>query len=502
MSKWFFFVLFYVCINLYAGPLLVYNQYPRVWGMDFKAMTAYVTKIRELGFNVVWVNPFFQSSDTVVKRFNKFTGEELDVKGSLYAMKLDGSCKPEMQDTQENIIGYTSTVSSRDMIPIFDLVLNHIAKDSLAIKEHPSWFKEQDSHWDDICPFNYTDENRSEIFETIWRPLLDQMVELGFQGMRVDYGTDVDQATLRMCVVHLRTKIKDPLIVFGEALIPVGKDVRGVLASCRNSGFTHLTNLSVFLSKGQILQGKRPDNPLGYQWFLHDLGLKKSTCSGKCGDFWTGTVGFSGSHDHGTTLLGGILNSIPEKEILRYYKAHSKEFTERGLKLIKKKIAGILAVEKLSSATPKQKLEIVKERMAIAAFSSDAGWYCFSSDEWLSEVAKSPFVCSDGAPFHREESIPSEGNAKIVEFIKNINSTFLRLREAPKVFWVEVFYTDDSSHLIFVRHISGKQLPADVVCVKIKEDTKDYNDEDVKRVLTDKHAELGSFENVNFHCLR
>ena len=64
--------------------------------MDFRAMTEYVSQIKELGFNVVWGNPFFQSSDTVVKRFNKFTGEELDVKGSLYTMKLDESCKPKM----------------------------------------------------------------------------------------------------------------------------------------------------------------------------------------------------------------------------------------------------------------------------------------------------------------------------------------------------------------------------------------------------------------------
>lgn len=194
------------------------------------------------------------------------------------------------------------------MIPIFDLVLNHIAKDSPAIEEYPNWFKEQDSHWDDICPFNYTDENRSEIFETIWRPFLDQMIGLGFHGMRVDYGTDVDQATLQICVEYLRTKIKDPLIVFGEALIPVGKDVRGVLASCKGSGFTHLTNLSVFLSKGQILQGKGAEKSVGYQWFLHDLGLKKPICSRRGGDFWTGTVGFAGSHDHGTAILSYFLN--------------------------------------------------------------------------------------------------------------------------------------------------------------------------------------------------
>lgn len=232
---------------------------------------------------------------------------------------------------------------------------------------------------------------------------------------------------------------------------------------------------------------------------MHDLGLKKSTCSGKCGDFWTGTVGFSGSHDHGTTVLSYFLNQdVTQKDIdEKFINEEIQEDIDKQIKCVR----GKLIQERLSLKTAESKLEIIKERMAIAAFSSDAGWYCFSSDEWLSEVAKSPFVCLDGAPFHRGESIPSEGNAKIVEFIKNINSTFLRLREAPEVFWVEMFYTDDSSHLIFVRHISGEQLPADVVCVKIKEGAKDCSDEEVRRVLTGKHAELAGFENVIFHHL-
>lgn len=399
-------------------------------------------------------------------------------------------------------MAYTSSIKEVGIIPIFDLVLNHAAKDSSLIKKFPSWFKGQDGHWDDICPFNYTAENRNNIFESIWRPLLDQMVELGFQGMRVDYGTDVDQLTLKMCVEHLRTKVKNPLVVFGEALIPVEKNVKGVLDSCKGSGFTHLTNLSVFLSKEQILQGKAPTNPLGYQWFLNDLGLKKSTCFRNCGNFWTGTIGFSGSHDHGTTILGSLSSSILEKEILQYYKTHKEDFSEKNFKLIKKKIMGILAIERLTSITTNQKLEIVKEHMAIAAFSSDAGWYCFSSDEWLSEVAKSPFVRLDGTPFHKEEVVPNTGNAAIENFIQGINSTFLMLRQAPDTFWVEIFYADDGSHLIFVRHLSEEQLPADIVLVKIKEDAKDCNKDAVTHILSERHAELTSFNGVNFFYLK
>ena len=162
----------------------------------------------------------------------------------------------------------------------------------------------------------------------------------------------------------------------------------------------------------------------------------------------------------------------------------------------------ILAIERLNSITTTQKLEIVKEHMAIAAFSSDAGWYCFSSDEWLSEVAKSPFVRLDGTPFHKEEVVPNAGNAAIENFIQGINSTFLMLRQSPDIFWVEIFYSDDGSHLIFVRHLSEEQLPADIVWVKIKEDAKDCNKDAVTHILSERHAELTSFNGVNFFYLK
>ncbi len=500
--KRFFYLLFFVfCGCLYAGPLLIYNQYPRVWNMDFKEMTKYIPKIKQLRFNVVWVNPFFQCSDEGVERVNKFTGEVLKVKGSLYAMKLDQNGKPEMNDPEdpENIKKYTEAIKMQGMIPIFDLVLNHIAKDSTLVQKKPEWFKKPDSHWDDICPFNYTEGNREEIFNTIWAPLLDQMKDLGFQGMRVDYGTDVDQATLKMCVSHLNKIIVEPLIVFGEALIPPTKTVNRVLESCRDSGFTHLTNLSIFLSKQQISSGKNN----GYQWFLNDLGLKKLTCSGKCSGFWTGTVGFSGSHDHGTTILSYFLNQeITHEDIENRLVAEGMQEDEDWEKQ-EKYVRGKLIQERLNSKTQDQKLEIMKERMAIAAFSSDAGWYCFSSDEWMSEISKSPFVRSDGSPFHKEENIPenSDSKSEIESFIENINSAFLRLREASGIFWVEMFYSN--GYLIFVRHIYKDQLPADIVCVKIEKSANDYTSKNIMGLLSGIHAELHSFEeSVNIYILK
>lgn len=50
-------------------------------------MTAYLSTIKSLGFNAVWVNPFMKTSKyNMFLRQNKATGEKIRSVGSLYAM--------------------------------------------------------------------------------------------------------------------------------------------------------------------------------------------------------------------------------------------------------------------------------------------------------------------------------------------------------------------------------------------------------------------------------
>ena len=52
--------------------------------MDFKAMVSYLPKIASVGFNVVWVNPFFKTSDKVkVKRVDEGKGTPVIASNSL-----------------------------------------------------------------------------------------------------------------------------------------------------------------------------------------------------------------------------------------------------------------------------------------------------------------------------------------------------------------------------------------------------------------------------------
>ncbi|MDR1666061.1 MAG: hypothetical protein LBR62_03420 [Puniceicoccales bacterium] len=497
----FFVICIFHLLSVFADrePLLVYNQFPRIWDMNFEAMTAYVPTIARMGFNVVWVNPFFKTSELPVERVNEFTGEPLKVKGSLYAMYDPALTYGEIRESSGNpaegsavdaaIRSYTAVVKEHGMVPIFDLVLNHVAKDSPLVSGNFPWFRDNlkvntrfwfkpgDERWDDTAFFDYdTPGNRESIFNHLWIPLITRAIKVWeFQGVRVDYGTDVDQEVLFNCIQLIETLGSSAIVVLGEALIPGSKPNKAeILAKCKPTGFTHLTNLSVFLTRRQIDEGKPMDMARGYQWFLNDLGLKKAVTTTKSPRFRPGTIGFAASHDHGTSLqsymekqMAHVKIEIPEDEIPVNVPDIGK-WTKQKTKCIR----GGLISQGLRGLDEPTKVKIVKEQMAIAAFASDAGWCFFASDEILSTITKSPFVCCDGRPFGGVEAsaeaacLATDPNPEIVRFVGEINKTFRLIREAPDVFWVEMFYYDDN-HLVFVRHLSSGQLPVDVVVVNL-----------------------------------
>ena len=68
-----FISLFSFCANA-DGTLLIYNQFPRSYGMDLSKMKDDLERISKMGFNCVWINPIQKASDTaIVRRFNRPT---------------------------------------------------------------------------------------------------------------------------------------------------------------------------------------------------------------------------------------------------------------------------------------------------------------------------------------------------------------------------------------------------------------------------------------------
>lgn len=483
--------------------------------MDFEDMQKHLNNIKAMGFNVVWVNPFFKTSDCVVTRVDEYTGNKLSVKGSLYAMKNQNTY--EYNINNDKIKAYTKEAQDLKITPIFDLVVNHIAKDSDLYKNNMAQFKqEQSMGWDDVIPFDYnTDSKRTWAFNYVWKPIIEKMISLGFKGVRIDYATGCNPDILKMCIDYLNKHIENP-VLFGEALLPTSK--LNELPKYKSTGFVNLTNGALFTTKDKILNQEkstfRTDADIQQiidtsgqfiqsqesPWFIKDLQAKRSILTES--KLWRkGTIGFAGSHDHGTVLQAGakescatnieIKNKMPQtvksiKDILDGQQADSDVYIgwlKSCIKNIEDSIAGTITKEKLSSMDDASKMWWAKERIAIAAFSSDAGWCLMAGDEVLSEVSKRPFVRDNDEAFAGQQmeaddlqklnmfSITDE----MPKFIKSVNSLWVKLREAEKGYSCDISYIkhpEDSNRdvgLCFARYLDQNKSKIDVVIVRLDE---------------------------------
>lgn len=294
-------------------PILIYNQFPLVWNMDFDAMAKYLPTIAGMGFNVVWVNPFFKSTNNGFLAVDEGKGIHTKVRSSLYEMydpsliwiednsRSTGNPSGD-EETRDQINAtvktYTALAKINGLTPIFDLVLNHAAPDSPLVVGNFSHFREKGidtSKWFDDRGrwgkgFDYTtEEKRKEIFKNLWSPLITRaIIAFGFDGVRIDYGTAVNQEVLQQCIELIKRLKSDAIvtIAFGEALIPADADIVRQLESCSDTHFTHLTNNAFSLRQKSIMEGRHDrDKHKGYWWFLDDLGLKKATTK-QSSKFW------------------------------------------------------------------------------------------------------------------------------------------------------------------------------------------------------------------------
>ena len=483
-----------LCFTLYGAetkpkkPLLIYNQFPRVWDMNFQEMSNHLKKIKDMGFNIIWVNPFFKTSEEVVTRIDEFTGDTIQVKGSLYAMSTkDEYCQGV---NEEDIKKYAQQAKNEGLSLIFDLVTNHVAKDSKYYKDNKTLFANNNQKWDDIIPFDYsTQYNQTKIFEDFWNPLIDKMIELGFDGgVRIDYATGINPEILKQCIGHLKRKTTNP-IIFGESLIP--HSLLHTLPKYKDVGFINLTNAALFLSKDKI------KDHTSRNFVNHDLGCKRSVL--KKSDTWRhGTIGFPGSHDNGTILQAAVKESLTQKVIEDNLKSSGLISTalnqltqdlksnpmnykaldnyKKNIQNAEKKTAGQLVQKGLSSVIDKEFW--AKERIAIAAFCSDAGWYLMAGDEVLSDVSKSPFIRADNTSFAKNITKDTTDIEKfsitnqIPNFIKKVNTIFLKLKDTEDLFWCDVFYIgQNNDDLCFVRHYkTEKTEDIDVIVVDLSKD--------------------------------
>jgi len=204
--------------------LRLYNQYPGCY-INFAQMTTDLVRIKAMGFDQVWVNPFYQTCQHNLLNSNKVHCP--------YAMSDHMSINPEYGDSFRDVIKYTKRANELDIAPLFDLVARHVAIDHPFVNGDPHllkkgidtkrWFLRhpngnfvikgmdenytsiKDDPWSDVVAFDYSNPVvRQEIFDYFWKPFIDFNIrKLGFQGARLDAVGSISRETHELLLPYI-----------------------------------------------------------------------------------------------------------------------------------------------------------------------------------------------------------------------------------------------------------------------------------------------------------
>ncbi len=238
------------------GPR-IYNLFPLLVG-PITRWEEELERIAGMGFNWVYINSF---------HYPGFSG-------SLYAVKDYYRINPlflENADARpfDLLRNFLQRAEGFGLSVMMDLVINHTAKDSLLVKEHPQWFRRNPNGslkspsaidpadarrvtvWGDLAEIDYENPTQQEDLSAYWQNLVGFYIGLGFKGFRCDAAYKVPPVIWAQLISQ--AKLLSPQVCFfAETLGCRLKEVAN-LAHC---GFDYLFNSSKWwdFHQGWLLQ--------------------------------------------------------------------------------------------------------------------------------------------------------------------------------------------------------------------------------------------------------
>ena len=233
------------------NPPLIYNLFPRLVGPTTR-WAEHARRAREMEFDWLYLNPW---------HYPGFSG-------SLYAVKdfrrLNPLFLPPGTDpgSLEPLREALAEIAALGMRPVMDLVVNHTAKDSPLVQQHPEWFAWENGEvrspyavdpddpskrtvWGDLAEIdNSTEHGRDELWR-YWGDLVREGIALGFRGFRCDAAYKVPSALWSYLIAEAR-KADPEAVFFAETLGAPVEAVRGL----RSAGFDYFFNSSKWWNFG------------------------------------------------------------------------------------------------------------------------------------------------------------------------------------------------------------------------------------------------------------
>ncbi|CDZ78177.1 trehalose synthase [Legionella massiliensis] len=427
------------------GILACYDMYPTQF-RSFNEMSRYLPVLQEMGFNAFWINPIQLPGD--ISNFYKTdrnngvkTGNE--VTRSLYAMSNPFEFNPLFaMGTVDDLRTLTQTARNHDLVPMFDLVLNHASIDSPLCVEKPHWFKGIHEDFKDVRGFNYDDpEIRTEIIQDLWKPYIRRyMLDYGFDGVRVDavgyVHSEVRQEIYEYIYQLAKENGKPRPEIIDEALFnkrPLVDEVDYL--KLPGVGPTHITT-EVYNAEFDLSTTELPPEVLLEEQlkssvvFRQRAGELREGAKGGC-------INFCGNHDY-RSLAMTILFQMAEKR-LKSDPLYKELILDIKLEDPLKTTLVFSYVEQIkeelrdnNEATQKEFRLLVQKKLALTALTGSGGWFILSGDESSDPIAKTVFQRKDASD---KSYYPQQEHRYFSE--QPILSAQLLAKMAEKSFFIE-----------------------------------------------------------------
>jgi starch synthase (maltosyl-transferring) len=222
--------------------MIIYNLFPLLAG-PFPSWKEHFTRVRNMGFNWVFVNPI----------------QEPGMSGSIYAIKNYFSLnpallEPEAGDPEKQIGQMVGAAEENGLRLMIDLVINHCSVDSPLLKDQPGWFEwdgkgevvhpyalhnERKVVWGDLARFNPSNPEDREGLHRYRLELIRHLAKQGFRGFRCDAAYQIP-AEEWMNLIDDAKAFNPDLLFIAETLGCTPQQTRRLVAA----GFDYIFNSS------------------------------------------------------------------------------------------------------------------------------------------------------------------------------------------------------------------------------------------------------------------
>lgn len=195
----------------------IYNLFPRLAG-QFKDWTPHLERASRMGFDWVFVNPIQVLGQS---RSLYSIADHFAINATFVAPGTDRS--PE-----EQVRAMVAEADRLGLGMMIDLVINHCAKDSRLVHEHPDWFVrdgdavasafcvESDGNrvvWHDLAQFDHRDSPDRAGLLAYCVKMVEYLIDLGFRGFRCDAAYQIPRPVWEHLITHIRKAHPDVIFV-------------------------------------------------------------------------------------------------------------------------------------------------------------------------------------------------------------------------------------------------------------------------------------------------